>query len=373
MRKKRLLIYNDRATGGGAENVMLTVADYLADNGYSVTVTTDETKPEEFKKVYSSKVKYYPRSLPYRFYKKYSLRWFVQGVIRHFYEDVIVWLLDHRKYDAAIAFKDGPCAIMVSELRAKKLISWVHTDYSSFHWTKACFDSDEDEFQCLKRFQNVICVSNAGKQAVIDILGDPGNLSVAYNPMKYWEIREKALEKTDLIREEKPLFISVGRLVGIKQYDILLTACKNLQAKYDFCTWIIGDGGEYEQLKKRIENEHITSVKLLGEKQNPFPYVKQADCYICCSKSECNPLTVQEAAILGVPIICTSFPAANEVVSDSFGLITGNSPEGLEKAMSDVLAHPTYIQQWKSFLEEKFDAEALWTPRMDRIIQIIEE
>ena len=256
MRKKRLLIYNDRATGGGAENVMLTVADYLADNGYSVTVTTDETKPEEFKKVYSSKVKYYPRSLPYRFYKKYSLRWFVQGVIRHFYEDVIVWLLDHRKYDAAIAFKDGPCAIMVSELRAKKLISWVHTDYSSFHWTKACFDSDEDEFQCLKRFQNVICVSNAGKQAVIDTFGSVNEEELA-------ALDQQIAQKTAVMQEGEKLLEQIGqfnRLHGQYTAERNETAVQHIECSRELekCR------SELESAQQYCEAESISICKTGG-------------------------------------------------------------------------------------------------------------
>lgn len=369
--KKHILIYNDRAVGGGAENVMINVSNYLAEHGYAVTVTTDETSKKEFRQSYSPRVKYYPRSLPYRFFKKYSLRWFLQGVIRNSYEKFILPLLDQRHYDIAIAFKDGPCTIKVSGLRAKKRISWVHTDYSTFHWTKAFFESDEEERKCFEQFSRVVCVSEAAKRALIDLLGDPGNLTVCHNPIKFWDIRKKAELSPKCRKGEGALFVSVGRLVGIKQYDILLTACRNLQERYRFTTWIVGGGRDLVTLQKRIDDEQITSVKLLGEQDNPFPYVNQADCYICCSKSECHPLSVQEALVLGVPVICTSFPAASEVVCDDYGMITENSEDGLERAMEEVILHPEKLEQWKAFLDNSFDAEEYWEPRMKRIMDVI--
>ena len=48
-------------------------------------------------------------------------------------------------------------------------------------------------------------------------------------------------------------------------------------------------------------------------------------------------MAVQEALVLGVPVICTSFPAASEVVCDDYGMITENSEEGLERAMERIM------------------------------------
>ena len=368
---KRILIYNDRAVGGGSETVMITVSNYLAEHGYTVIVTTDETSKKAFRQYYSPRVRYYPRSLPYRYYKKYSIRWFVQGVIRNSYEKFILPLLDHRHYHLVIAFKDGPCTIHISKLNVKRKICWVHTDYSTFHWTKAFFKSNDEERNCFEHFSRVVCVSEAGRKGVINLLGDPGNLTVCYNPIRYWEIRNKAESIVQVRRGSEPLFVSAGRLVGIKQFDLLLTACRNLQKKYRFSMWIVGGGRELDALQKRIDDEEITSVKLLGEQDNPFPYVKQADCYICCSKSECHPMAVQEALVLGVPVICTSFPAASEVVCDDYGMITENSEEGVERAMEEVILHPEKLEQWKAFLDKSFDAEEYWEPRMKRIMDVI--
>lgn len=368
--KKTVLIYNDRAICGGSEVVMKSVAEYLAKQDCRVIVTTDETDTKTFYSAYSPEIQYYPRSLPYRPYKRYSLRWFVQGVIRHFYEDLIVPILDRRRYDVAVAFKDGPCTKRISRSRAKKKVAWVHTDFSNFHWTKSFFDSDEAERQCFREFDHVICVSDACLESVKDTVGDPGNLVTAWNPIDYRAVLEKAEEPPER-KKEKFLFVSVGRLAGAKQFDYLLSACKNLQGRYDFETWIIGDGPEAEKLKRRAESEQIFSVKLLGERKNPFPLLKQADCYVCSSKSESYCIAIQEALILGVPVISTYFPALVEGLNPRFGILADNSEAALEAAMESVLRDPSRLQVWREQISGEYDREELWQPRLQAIRDIL--
>lgn len=368
--KKSLWFYNDLAFGGGAEVVLQNVANYLVGHGYKVTITTDD-EMTRLSSPYSRRIRYYCQNYPSA-KGRTGIQYCVWRVKRQLYKKIVIPHYKRKQYDVLIAFKDGPCALKVSTMNAEKKLVWVHTDYATFHWTKYLFTSDGQERQCLKRFSKVVCVSEAARSGVKEVVGDLENLTVAYNPINCAEIQKKAKAPAPLIRDEYPLFVSVGRLDPVKQYDLLLTACRNLQNTYRFQTWIIGGGREYEHLKKRVQEEGIFSVKLLGEQENPFPLLGQADCYICCSKSECHPIAVQEATALGIPIISTAFPAAREVVEPDTGLIVDNSTQALQNAMEAVLRNPHILTAWKEGLAARFSAEAMWEDRMQRIVDIIE-
>lgn len=368
--RKKIWLYNDLAFGGGAEIVLRDVANYLAAHGYRVTLTTDQLL-RTIRPAYSRRIRYYNRSYP-PFAKQTRIAHFIWRAINYIYRRVLVPYLDNKKYDAVIAFKNGPCMRKASEMKASNKFAWSHTDYSTFYWTKHVFGSEEAEKECLEKFTKVICVSKAAKTSIIDVIGDPGNLIVAYNPIDYATIQKKAQEAIPVRKENMPLFVSVGRLAPEKQFDFLLTACRNLQDSYRFQTWIIGGGDQAEHLKKRLQVENIRNVTMFGQQNNPYPYLAQADCYICCSQTECHPIAIQEATVLGVPVLTTDYPAACEVVDSRMGTIVENSAEALEEAMASILRCPEKLHSWRKFLAEEFSVESMWEPRLQRIIQIIE-
>lgn len=262
---------------------------------------------------------------------------------------------------------------LASKLRARQKLAWVHTDFCSMHWSKADFHSDEDERRCMQCFDNVTCVSNTGATGVIRTIGDPGNLLVRYNPLDAAAIRAAS----EIAPEDcappvgKPLFVSVGRLSEVKRYGMLMDVCKKLEAEFDFELWLIGDGELEGELREKLRRENIKSVRLTGRRDNPYPYMRRADWFVSSSASECHPVAIQEAMALGVPVIAARIAAVEETVSPAFGIITENSPAGLEVGLRRVLSQPQLSEQYKAALARDFDAAALWQPRLDAILELI--
>ena len=115
-----------------------------------------------------------------------------------------------------VAFKEGEDMIFASKLRAKRKVAWVHTDYSSFHWTPYLFENDEAERLCMAGFDAVAAVSKAAEKGILETVGDPGNLVTVYNPINYPAIEKKAGLDTPPKPENKTLLVSVGRLSPVK-------------------------------------------------------------------------------------------------------------------------------------------------------------
>ena len=67
-----------------------------------------------------------------------------------------------------------------------------------------------------------------------------------------------------------------------------------------------------------------------GFQSNPYPYIANADWYICTSRDEAYPLTIGESFILHVPVIGTKCAGVNEWLGKSeYGIVVDNSTEGI--------------------------------------------
>lgn len=372
--KKTILFINDQISGGGVEVVMKSIIHYLAQAGYAVTLCAATGSRKQFRQEYDDKV---------RFVRGYSWssnsgkqlgKSFFRKMIARINKARLRFQLS-RPYDIAVAMKEGESMrTVVKRTRAKKKIAWIHTDYSSFHWTKWVFSSTAEELDYMKSFNKVVCVSHAAQEGVKNTIGDPGNLCVLYNPVDAERIRRLAEDEVEYKKnEDRFLFVAVGRLDAHKQFALLLDACKQLMREFEFELWIIGDGPQKSELQSKIVDEDISVVRLLGHQANPYNYMKQGNCVICCSKSESYGLVIQEALILGIPVISTSFSAAKETLNQNFGLIVDNSYEGLVQGMRAVLEKSELVNSLTCNIRNHFETEGLYEERLHSIAKLLEE
>ena len=57
-------------------------------------------------------------------------------------------------------------------------------------------------------------------------------------------------------------------------------------------------------------------MKLVGMKENPYPYIRQASLYVQPSRFEGYPMTILEALVIGQPVISTYNNGAKEILQD---------------------------------------------------------
>jgi len=119
--------------------------------------------------------------------------------------------------------------------------------------------------------------------------------------------------------KDKFIFLTVGRLVAIKNIGLQIEAMKEVVKKYPQAElWIVGDGPESNNLKSLILNLKLTKeVLLLGWQENVVDYYKQADAFLLTSNSEGWGMVVVEAASCGLPIIMTNVGLAGEVIKNN--------------------------------------------------------
>jgi len=151
-------------------------------------------------------------------------------------------------------------------------------------------------------------------------------------------------EKGDLYgrREGETIIVSVGRLHPQKGFDLAIDACALLVKRGRNVRWfVLGEGDERERLEKRIRELGLEGrFVLLGVKANPYPYMRQADLYVQPSRFEGKPIAVDEAKMLGLPILVTDYRAASGQIAHGVnGLIAAMEPgaiaAGIERLMDE--------------------------------------
>ena len=145
-------------------------------------------------------------------------------------------------------------------------------------------------------------------------------ITVIHNLTDVKGIREKAKEQTEeWFNPQKFHIVSVGRVSYEKGMDIAVRVCAKLveDGFRNICWWIVGDGPVMQEIRKMIAELGMESyMKLVGMKENPYPYIRQASLYVQPSRFEGYPMTILEALVIGKPVISTYNNGAKEILQD---------------------------------------------------------
>lgn len=324
MKKILFLIYN--LDGGGAEKVLLKILEKIDKNKFKIDLFLIK-KEGIYLKEFETKFKDITIRTPYDNLSKNKLLNRIQYKLK--YKKVRKSLKNpeifkefiKEKYDTQIAFLEGMSSIYLSKTECENKIAWVHVDLEK-HRTMTI----DKEREIYKNYNKIICVSNQAKNSFDKIYPEYSNKStVIYNPIDKDEIIKKSNEEVEKFRDKNIVtFIAIGRLNEQKGFDILLKAHKLLKDEnLENNIVILGEGTERKNLEKYIlENDLEKSVKLLGFKKNPYPYLKQSDIYILSSRYEGYSLTVAEALVLNKAIISTRCIGPMELLENGkYGLM----------------------------------------------------
>ena len=139
------------------------------------------------------------------------------------------------------------------------------------------------------------------------------------------------------IKSDKFVFLTVGRLVPVKNIGLQIKAMAEVVKNYPKTElWIVGDGTKKSNLKSQISKIKLeNNVKLLGWQNNPDEFYFQADAFLLTSNYEGWGMAVVEAASYGLPIIMTDVGCAGEFIKDgeSGMVIPVNDQVKLEEVM----------------------------------------
>ena len=254
-----------------------------------------------------------------------------------------------KDYDTEIAFSDGFSHIFVANGNTPNKIAWMHTDISVQNDSKRYYNLVRES---LEKMNMSVCVSDRVRdvyKSYYDL--DDDKIQTIHNIINDIEIKNKGNEKIDVEYSKDTVnLISVGRLEFQKNYTRFIKVHKKLiDDGYKINSYLIGDGLEYDKLSNLVKEKKIDNTfKFLGRKDNPFPYVKNADLFVLSSILEGLPTVLYESIILGTPCVSTLVAGAKEVLKDEYGLVVENSDEGLYNGLKRILDDKSLLKKYKS-------------------------
>ncbi len=251
-----------------------------------------------------------------------------------------------KHYDIAISYcqnGDSPDYV-IDKVSADKKYLWYH--HGSYEAVGKDYQRDQKYFT---RYDKVVAVS-APCKAMLWQKFPQCNFAVIHNIVNADEIRRLANDPiADMDSSAKWKFITVSRYSYEKGIDIAIETAKCLKDRSaDFVWYFVGDGGYRSEAESLIEKYALQEeCKLLGSRNNPYPYTKQADIYVQCSRVEAHPIAIVEALVLGKAIVSTNIPSIMKVTEQGkLALCVEPTPDQLADAICQLIGDPKVMQEY---------------------------
>ncbi len=278
---------------------------------------------------------------------------------------------NYESYDVAISYSNGiwtnDCRefmggseyLVLDRVQAKRKIAWIHSEPRKLGITKDI---------CLRlysKFDKIVDVSKGCKKILDEISPEIKSKSVVfYNLCNAENIRKNANlgnPYSDNINKFK--IVTVCRIENVsKRIDRAIECAIRLreQVGSNFIWTVVGDGPDRGNLQKLVDANDLKPVfKFVGRKENPYPYVKNADLYVLTSDYEAFPLTVKEALLLGVPAVITPIPPSQELIDNGRnGYIVDFDSKCISEKITYIMGNSDELNRLRKNLENEQESES---------------
>lgn len=234
-------------------------------------------------------------------------------------------LYDFGEYDLAISFLH-PHNYVLSKVKAKKKICWIHTDYSTIDVNAAL------ELPIWEAYDHIMSISEEASKAFLNVFPTlKDKIIVMENILS----SDFVIGRADLISQEEvakemPIeegiikLLSIGRFCEAKNYDNVPDICRKINSQLSAVNsqlsvkwYIIGWGSDEALIRQKITESGMQDhVILLGKKDNPYPYIKACDIYCQPSRYEGKSVTVREAQMLCKPVAVSNYTTAKSQINN---------------------------------------------------------
>ena len=195
---------------------------------------------------------------------------------------------------------------------------------------------------CIIRIISVVTISERCVKSLEKVFPEcSSKIRMLYNissTKMIWQLAEK--NYPDEYRRKKNILVSIGRLNTQKGFDLAIQAAKIIEEKGVEFTWfIIGEGEDEQMLREQIKKERLNdSVKLIGIRKNPYPYIRYADVFVQPSRYEGKSIVLDEAKILCKPIVVTDYTTVVDSITDGVnGRIVQFDPNAIANGILELL------------------------------------
>ena len=219
------------------------------------------------------------------------------------------------KIDLIIDF-DGGLKSILDNLKAEKKIIWIH---SSIRKHKQDNKSKISRYgEELKKYDKIIAICKEMNEEIKELYPFlSSEIEYIYNPLDCNNIIEQGNENIEKMTSyekeliERDYFLAVSRLDTVqKDFETLIEGYSILKNKgIKEKLYIIGEGNGRVKIEKMIEEKNSgEDVILLGEKKNPYVWMKYSKLFIHSSRYVGLPTVLLEALMMDKFIVSSNCP-----------------------------------------------------------------
>ncbi|MGL6115430.1 MAG: glycosyltransferase [Cetobacterium sp.] len=199
----------------------------------------------------------------------------------------------------------------IDQLEVNKKIVWIHNSVPNMLKKNSKIKRFGEN---IKKYDLVIAICEEMKKELESLYPFLlGKIKKIYNPFNLNRIRTLSLEDKNLTMDDVKLmkekyFLAISRLDEVqKDYTTLIEGFKIAKEKgLKEKLYILGDGPSRNYIENLIKNFNLEKeIILLGQRKNPYIWLKNSVGFIHSSKYEGFGLVIVEALTLGKGIICS--------------------------------------------------------------------
>ncbi len=358
-KRRKVVFYNGSLRMGGIERVLIEVLKHIDREKYEISLVIEDgllsenvfekEVPAEIPITYLKPEEVIRKTMALKNGKKnifnkilYNL---AMGKERKLKERKILEYLEENKPDILIDFDMGLSKV-ADKIEGIPKITWVHSSIKNWYRKPAKIRRLGERLKSYDRVITICDDMNRETEGLYPHLKE--KLHRIYNPMNLKRVREMSEEREKLGEKDKklmdsPYLLSVMRLTTYqKDFKTLIEAFKLVKKKgYSGRLYILGGGPDRKAIEGMIEASGMQKeIVLLGQKENPYIWMKNAELLVHSSKFEGFGMVLIEAMALGRAVVSTDCPVGpREILEDgkAGALSKLEDPEGLSSEITGLL------------------------------------
>lgn len=163
------------------------------------------------------------------------------------------------------------------------------------------------------------------------------------------KLKNEPLE--DIFDPLRPSILAVGRLIKVKNYDLLIESFASIADKTEAILYILGEGKERNNLVTLSEKLGVKDrVKFVGFDKNPFKWMSKVDIFVLSSNNEGMPGVLIQAMACGACCVSTDCKTGpKELIEDGYNgfLVKVGDGQSLSIKMRQLLNNDSLAAQFR--------------------------
>jgi glycosyltransferase involved in cell wall biosynthesis len=332
-RRISVAIYIHDLSPGGVERQSLVLARELRACGVDVTLVVHAMRGEL--------VSLLPRDIPVLNLRSVRTLHDVFRLRRYLLDDqpdVLMANVDHNNIAAALAQALAGSATKLVICQHNPLSAGFHATVNWKHrmvpWLYRGLAS---------RIDHAVAVSDGIAGELVGNGLSPSKVSTIFNAVIGDDFTDRSLAPVNhpwLLQKDRPVFVTAGRLVPMKDQQTLVRAFAIHLRKYPARLMLLGVGPKLAELQALAGSLGIADhVAFEGFVQNPLPIMRAADGFVLSSQSEGFGNVLVEAMGCGTPVLSTDcdYGPSDILAHGQYGvLVPPRDPEALASGLEQM-------------------------------------